>query len=105
MNSIIGDFCKAWKTFDANLMIVHLSQNFIYDSQWVFSSLNYQEYKSYIEEKFKNLKEKQISVEVEIVDDEIKGGKMLKLIQNGNVCFYRIIIEGDKVIKGDLCMF
>ena len=37
MNSIIEDFCVAWKTLDAELIIKHLDDSFVYDSQWVLS--------------------------------------------------------------------
>ena len=52
MNSILLDFCKAWQTFDADLIIQHLDDGFVYDSQWVFESLNRDEYANYIRGKF-----------------------------------------------------
>lgn len=39
MNNIIEDFCVAWQTLDAELIIKHLDNSFVYDSQWVFESL------------------------------------------------------------------
>lgn len=48
MNSILLDFYSAWQTFDAELIINHLDNNFVYDSQWVFESLNRNEYADYI---------------------------------------------------------
>lgn len=106
MDSILLDFCKAWQAFDAELIIKHLDDSFVYDSQWVFESLNRNEYANYIRDKFQTLQSKNASIDVSIVDDPYSpGDSMLKLIQESNICFYRIKIHGDKVIKGDLCMF
>lgn len=105
MEEIIKDFCKAWTTLDSELIISHLDDSFIYDSQWVFSSLDCKGYKEYITQKFKTLKQKGISLSVSIVDDTYYGGKMLKIIQGNQPCYYRIRIKDGKVIKGDLCMF
>ena len=38
MNNIIEDFCVAWQMLDAELIIKHLDDSFVYDSQWVFES-------------------------------------------------------------------
>lgn len=45
MNDIIKDFCVAWQTLNAELIIKHLDASFVYDSQWVFSSLDCEGYK------------------------------------------------------------
>lgn len=87
------------------MIIQHLSPDFQYDSQWVFESLNYSQYIDYIRGKFKTLKDKEIKIGVEIVDDTYMGGKMLRLLQSGQSVFYRIVIKDGKVIKGDMCMF
>ena len=106
MNDVLLDFCKAWQILDANLIIKHLDDNFVYDSQWVLSSLDCSGYKDYITKKFNILKEKGCCINALIVDDPyFQGGRMLKLIQDNNVCYYRIQISNNKVIKGDLCMF
>jgi hypothetical protein len=44
-------------------------------------------------------------LEVAIVADAYWGGEMLAIKQDGNVCYYRIEIKDDKVVKGDLCAF
>lgn len=91
MTNILNDFCKAWQTLDADLIIIHLDENFIYDSMWVLSSLDCQGYKNYIRGNFQTLKEHGIVIKAEIVEDPHFGGKMLKLLQQGNEpCFYRI---------------
>lgn len=106
MDSILLDFCKAWQTFDADLIIQHLDDGFFYDSQWVFESLNRDEYANYIRGKFQTLRDKNASIDVSIVDDPYNpGDSMLKLIQGSNICFYRIKAVENRVIKGDLCMF
>lgn len=106
MDSILLDFCKAWQTFDADLIIQHLDDVFVYDSQWVFESLNRDEYANYIRGKFQTLRSKNTSIGVSIVDDPYTpGNSMLKLIQGSNICFYRIKVVENRVIKGDLCMF
>ena len=35
MDDILNDFVRAWQTFDADLIIKHLDEKFVYDSQWV----------------------------------------------------------------------
>lgn len=106
MNEIIEDFCHAWQELDAELIIKHLDESFVYDSQWVFESLDCEEYKVYIKGKFQTLKNNGESLHVEIVEDPHLGGKMLKMAQGNNApCYYRIIVKDGKVVKGDLCMF
>lgn len=102
---IIEDFCTAWQTLNADLIIRHLSNDFVYDSQWVFESLRYFGYTNYIQGKFQTLKEKGIQIEASVVDDPYFGGKILKLNQNGTVRYYRIEVTDGKVVKGDMCMF
>lgn len=106
MNSILLDFCKAWQTFDADLIIQHLDDGFVYDSQWVFESLNRNQYANYIRGKFQTLQNKNATIDVSIVDNPyVPGNSMLKLIQGSNTCYYRVKIHKNKVIKGDLYMF
>lgn len=106
MDTIIDDFCKAWQTLDASLIIKHLDKAFVYDSQWVFESLDYNGYISYISGKFETLKRNGSIIEASVVDDPHFGSKMLKLVQNRSaVCYYRIKVQDGKVVKGDLCMF
>jgi hypothetical protein len=105
MKDIIKDFCIAWQTLNAELIIKHLDDSFVYDSQWVFASLDYSAYKDYIRGKFEILKNKGILVEASIVEDPYWGGPLLMLKQNGQSCYYRIKVMNDKVIKGDLCVF
>ena len=52
MTSIIEDFCVAWQMLDAELIIKHLDNSFVYDSQWGFESLDCNGYKDYIRGKF-----------------------------------------------------
>ena len=52
---IIMDFAKAWQTLNTKLIEKHLSSDFIYDSQWVFESLDYKGYIKYIRGKFQTL--------------------------------------------------
>ena len=61
-----------------------------------------------IRSKFQTLKRNRITIEAEIVEDSYMGGKMMKLIQDGEApVYYRIKLNNDnsKVIKGDLCAF
>ena len=83
MNSIIEDFCVAWQILDAELIIKHLDNSFIYDSQWVLASLDCNGYKDYIRGKFATLKKNGIQINVSIVEDPYLGGQMLMLGQNG----------------------
>lgn len=105
MDTIITDFANAWKTFNPELIIKHLSPDFQYNSQWVFESLDYNGYIEYIRNKFETLKQRNIILDVEIVDDSIYGGKMLRIIQAGESIVYRIKTKNAHVIKGDMCMF
>ncbi len=102
---IINDFCVAWQTLNAELIIKHLDDGFVYDSQWVFASLDSSAYKDYIQGKFDTLKKNGITIDASIVEDPYLGGSMIMLKQNGQPCYYRIKVKNDKVIKGDLCMF
>ena len=102
---IIRDFQKAWQTFNASYIIKHLHPDFIYDSQWVFQSLDYTGYVDYILGKFRTLTISASKIETRIVEDQRMGGCMLELIQNNNKCYYRIKVKDGKVVKGDLCMF
>ncbi len=102
---IISHFAEAWRTLNAELIIKHLSEDFRYDSQWVFDWLDYEGYKEYIIGKFKTFSSAGEKIIVNIVNDPYLGGKMLYLNQSGNKCFYRIQISEGKVTKGDLCMF
>lgn len=105
MNNIIEDFCVAWQMLDAELIIKHLDDSFVYDSQWVFESLDCNGYKDYIRGKFASLKKNDIRINASIVEDPYWGGQMLVLGQNGQSFYYRIKVKSGKVIKGDLCMF
>lgn len=102
---ILTDFAEAWNTLDAEKIFQHLDDTFIYDSQWVFQSLDYHGYKEYLKGKFETLKSKNISIKADLVNDPYSGGGMIRLIQNGETILYRIRVKNGKVIKGDLCMF
>ena len=45
INQIVEDIAKAWETLDAELIIANLDETFVYDSQWVLESLDYDGYK------------------------------------------------------------
>ena len=96
---ILQDIQTAWNTLNPQYIIKHLDKCFIYDSQWVFESLDYERYISYLTGKFNKIKGTGCIVEATIVD----GAVMLN--QNGSFAFYRVKIENGKIIKGDLCMF
>ena len=101
---ILADFTEAWNTLNPELIIQHLSPKFIYDSQWVFNSLDYHEYKDYIRGKFETIRKTGSSVKAEMGYNE-RGELLIQLNQGGNIAFYRIRVENNKVVKGDLCMF
>lgn len=63
---ILADFTEAWNTLNPELIIQHLSPKFIYDSQWVFNSLDYHEYKDYIRGKFETIRKTGSSVKAEM---------------------------------------
>lgn len=102
---ILNDFVEAWNTLNEDLLLQHLDKSFIYDSQWVFDSLDYEGYKNYLKRKFQNLRNKGISIKADLVNDPVFGGGMIRLIQNGETILYRIKEKDGKVIKGDMCMF
>lgn len=99
LSQILQDIQTAWNTLDPQLIIKHLDKSFIYDSQWVFESLDYERYISYLTGKFNKIRETGCIVEATIV------GEAVKLNQNGSIAFYRVKIKDDKIIKGDLCLF
>lgn len=106
---VITDFAEAWNLLDAELIIKHLDPSFQYDSQWVYSSLDYNGYIDYIRGKFQTIKMQRIPVSAAIVDDPYKGGQMIRIVQSidgkDSIVYYRIKINNGKVVKGDLCMF
>ena len=101
----------AWNQLDAELIIKHLDESFIYDSQWVFDSLDYSGYINYIRGKFATLKNSIFIIVAETVADPQFGGYMTKISQtnpttnNTAVVFYRVQVRDNKIVKGDLCMF
>ena len=101
---ILADFTEAWNTLNPELIIQHLSPKFIYDSQWVFNSLDYHEYKDYIRGKFETIRKTGSSVKAEMGYNE-RGELLIQLNQGGNIAFSRFRVENNKVVKGDLCMF
>lgn len=102
---ITKDFAKAWQTLDAELIIKHLSPDFIYDSQWVYASLDYKGYIEYIRGKFKTIRESKSEIEVRIIHHSETGGVIAIRQDKGEPGFYVIRIKNGKVTKGDLCMF
>lgn len=105
MGKILEDFKTAWNTLDADLIIKHLGASFVYDSQWVYSSLDRDGYAEYIKAKFERIKETGNVVLADIVYDVMTEGEMLRLSQNGESTYYRIKVIDNKVVKGDLCQF
>ena len=105
MGKILEDFKKAWNTLDAELIIKHLGASLVYDSQWVYSSLDRDGYAEYIKAKFERIKETGSVVLADIVYDAMTEGEMLRLSQNGESIYYRIKVINNKVVKGDLCQF
>lgn len=98
-SQILQDIQTAWNTLNPQHIIKHLDKCFIYDSQWVLESLDYERYISYLTGKFNKIRETGYIVEATIVDGAVR------LNQNGSIAFYRVKIENGKIIKGDLCMF
>lgn len=105
-SNVLEDFAEAWRTLNVDLIIKHLDSSFIYDSQWVFSSLDCKSYIDYLQGKFLTLKDNNTKLFVSIVpDNHSELGMMLRICQNGKAFFYRITIVNGKVTKGDLCAF
>lgn len=102
---LVAIFAQAWRTLNPELIVANLDQSFIYDSQWVFESLDYSRYIDYIRGKFHTIKRRNAGVKVEIVLDPYQGGNMLALTQGSSTVFYRIQVKDGKVVKGDLCAF
>ena len=101
---LVALFAEAWRTLSPELIIDNLDESFVYDSQWVFESLDYSRYKEYLRNKFSSIRKSNTTISVEIVKDPNLGGTMLSLTQNGNTIYYRLKVKKGKVIKGDLCM-
>ena len=106
INQIVEDIAKAWETLDAELIIANLDETFVYDSQWVLESLDYDGYIEYIRAKFKTIKQSGAGPLVKIVPDNYYGGYMIALTQGDHApAFYRINVSTAKAVNGDLCMF
>ncbi len=60
-SQILQDIQTAWNTLDSQLIIKHLDKSFIYDSQWVFESLDYERYVSYLTGKFNTIRKSHFS--------------------------------------------
>lgn len=107
----VDNITNAWNQLNAELIIKNLDESFIYDSQWVFDSLDYRGYIDYIRGKFATLKNSNSIIKAETVADSYMGGYMTKIIQTNPmtnesaVGFYRIKVDNDKIVKGDICMF
>lgn len=97
---IIENFAKSWQLLDPELIISHLSKSFIYNSQWVSETLDYNEYVEYLKCKFEVLKKNGTGPKVKIVDDDLWGGEMLTLSTDSTTAYYRIRIDGGKVYWG-----
>ena len=67
---LVAIFAQAWRTLNPELIVANLDQSFIYDSQWVFESLDYSRYIDYIRGKFHTIKRRNAGVKVEIVPDK-----------------------------------
>lgn len=96
----------AWVTLDATELVKHISLDFQYDSQWVFSNMDAEEYPSYIKGKFAAIKKTGAFPSVSLVNDPHFSGDMLKLEQQGNPPGYlRIRCSEGLIYKMDMCMF
>lgn len=106
---IVNDVTRAWNELDAELLIKHLSEDFRYDSQWAYDYMLYDEYVEYLRRKFLLIKNSDTIIKAETVEDTYLGGWMTKIIQyDGDIerpAYYRIQLDKNKIIKGDLCMF
>ena len=102
---LIATFAQAWRTLNPELIVNNLAPSFIYDSQWVFESLDYSAYIDYIRGKFNTIKNSNACIKVEIVPDQYNGGSMLEITQGASTVYYRISVKEGKVVKGDLCAF
>ena len=67
-SQIFQDIQTAWNTLNPQHIIKHLDKCFIYNSQWVFESLDYERYISYLTGKFNKIRETGCIVEATIVD-------------------------------------
>lgn len=103
---ILDDICNGWNMLESTFIIKHLSEDFTYDSQWVLETLDADGYADYLTKKFSTLLANGAFVRAEIVpDSHSECGKMIKLTQSENVCYFRIKTKEGLISKGDLCMF
>ena len=70
-SQIFQDIQTAWNTLNPQHIIKHLDKCFIYNSQWVFESLDYERYISYLTGKFNKIRETGCIVEATIVDGAV----------------------------------
>ena len=103
---LVEILADAWETLDASELVKYVHPDFQYDSQWGFASMYADEYPGYIAGKFNAIRNTGSKIEVSIVDDDQLGGKMVKLVQDGDkVAYLRIRITDGKISKMDMCMF
>ena len=103
---LVEILAEAWRTLDASELLKYIHPNFQYDSQWVFASMYADEYPDYITGKFNAIKTSGSKIDVSIVNDDMLGGSMVKLVQDEVKPGYLRIKETDgKISKMDMCMF
>lgn len=85
-SQILQDIQTAWNILNPQHIIKHLDKCFIYDSQWVFESIDYERYISYLTGKFNKIRGTGCIVEATIVDGAVRLNK------NGSIAFYHLLI-------------
>ena len=76
--------CRAWNTLDANLIEPLLSNDFEYESVWVFETMKGKNrYLDYLRGKFKAIKDSGSVVKAEVYYQEIIGKHIVILNQDG----------------------
>lgn len=106
---IVDDVTKAWNELDPELIIKHLSEGFIYESQWIYDYMMRGKYTDYLTGKFNTIRNSNFKIDAKTIPDPYMGGWMTQILQyDGEIeipAYFRIKIENDKIVKGVLCRF
>ena len=97
---------EAWTLLDKTRLVLCIHPRFQYDSQWVFASMNAEEYCTYISGKFKAIRASGSRIDVRIIGSSDRGAERIMLPRDGGEpAFLDIRCADGKIIKMDLCMF
>lgn len=92
--------CQAWNSLNSKLLEPVLSDDYEYESFWVFETMKGKNnYLNYLEGKFTAIKKGDRSVSATVYFQESIGKHIVVLDQSGNKAAIELFLEGEKVMK------